>query len=106
MVESIPGSQLPINPLKGIQPGGAASSQPTDGASGKSFGAYLKDKLAEVNNLQMEAADAKNKFVTGESEDIIDVVLAARKADIAFKATMEVRNKLVAAYEEIMRARG
>ena len=104
MVEAagMPGA---IDPLKGVQGSSPANkAQPTEGA--KSFGAYLAEQLEEVNDLQLGAADAKNKLLTGQTDDILDVVMAARKADIAFKALMEIRNKLVAAYEEVIRARG
>jgi flagellar hook-basal body complex protein FliE len=96
-------SLSPMDPLKGVQAGGAAKTGPTDG---KTFNEYLQQKLAEVNDLQMAAEDAKTKLTTGQTDDIASVVLAARKADVAFKALMEIRNKLTDAYEQILQSRG
>ena len=103
MVE-IPGMSPSIDPSKGIRPRGAARTGPTEG--GKSFEDYLTTKLEEVNNLQIKAEDAQQQLADGKTDDVTSVVMAVRKADLAFKALMEIRNKLVDAYQEVMRARG
>jgi flagellar hook-basal body complex protein FliE len=57
-------------------------------------------KLESVNN---DATDAVQKFLTGENEELHTTVLAAQKAEIAFDLGLQVRNKVVSAYQEIMR---
>ena len=104
VVES-PGMVTPnLDPLKGVQRAGVTSkSGPTDG---KSFGDFLAEKLEEVNDLQLKAQEVKEQFADGKTTDVASVVLAAQKADVAFKALMEIRNKLIDAYDEVIRARG
>lgn len=69
----------------------------------KSFGTYLKDALGNVNALEMESERLSAALAAGRVEDISQVVVAAEKADIALQLTLQVRNKAVEAYQEIMR---
>lgn len=69
----------------------------------KSFGETLVESLEKVNNLQLEADKAIEDLATGKSQSIHEAMLALSKADIAFRLTMQVRNKIVEAYQEIMR---
>lgn len=69
----------------------------------KSFGTYLKDALSEVNRLQL-ASDEQNKLLAaGEVSDISQVVVAGQKAEIALQLTLQLRNRAVSTYQEIMR---
>lgn len=68
-----------------------------------SFMDYLKDALNEVDNLQKEASFSASKLVLGEEEYLHNTMLAYEKANLALQLTIEVRNKLVEAYQEIMR---
>ena len=69
----------------------------------KSFGTYLKDALSEVNQLQL-ASDEQNKLLAaGEVSDISQVIVAGQKAEIALQLTLQLRNRAVSAYQEIMR---
>ena len=69
----------------------------------KSFGTYLKDARSEVNQLQLES-DKQNKLLAaGEISDVSQVVVAGQKAEIALQLTLQLRNRAVAAYQEIMR---
>ena len=69
----------------------------------KSFGTYLKDALSEVNQLQLES-DRQNKLLAaGEISDISQVVVAGQKAEIALQLTLQMRNRAMSAYQEIMR---
>lgn len=67
------------------------------------FGDLLKKAVDEVNTLQQQSGDLKTKLVTGEIEDIHQVMIAAEKANLAFQLTMQIRNKVIDAYQEIMR---
>ena len=71
--------------------------------AGTSFGEIIRQSIAEVNQLQKEADDAVQNLNTGKNSDIHGTLIALEKADISFQLLMQVRNKIVAAYQEIMR---
>jgi flagellar hook-basal body complex protein FliE len=71
-------------------------------AQGASGGENLKASLDKVNELQMVAKDKTTSFELGEDISITEVMLAKEKASIAFEATLQVRNKVLTAYQEIM----
>lgn len=71
--------------------------------AGSSFGQYLGQALGEVNRLQQEAEQAAVKLVTGEIEDVQQAVLAAEKAMLSLQLALQLRNKVLEAYQEIMR---
>ena len=71
--------------------------------SGKSFADTLKDAVANVNKLEKEADVKMQKLATGKTNDIPDVLIAVEKADIAFRLMTQVRNKVIDAYQEIMK---
>jgi flagellar hook-basal body complex protein FliE len=71
--------------------------------SGASFGETLKDAISTVNELQKQSDQEIQKLMTGESEDIHTTIIAMQKADLSFQMMMQVRNKIVQAYQEIMR---
>ncbi len=73
----------------------------TTGAS--SFKEVLAEAVGEVQRLQDEADMTIKQVVSGEIRDVTDAIVALEKADVAFQTMMTVRNKIVAAYEEIMR---
>ncbi|HWR05351.1 flagellar hook-basal body complex protein FliE [Sporomusa sp.] len=92
---------LKMLPVKGTLTGTSAvdSSQQPE----KAFGEYLKDALTSVNNLQGESRQASLNLAAGKIEDVAEVTIAAEKASIALQLTMQVRNKVVDAYQEVMR---
>ena len=63
----------------------------------------LKDAISTVNDLQKQSDTEIQKIMTGESQDLHTTVIAMQKADLSFQLMMQVRNKIVAAYQEIMR---
>lgn len=67
------------------------------------FGAFLNDAITKVNNLQNDADELKINFAAGKTDNIQDVMIAMQKADVAFQMTVQVRNKILEAYQEIMR---
>ncbi len=85
-------------PAPGPVPGGVP-------AGGKSFGDILLDSIQEANRLQDSADAAIQGLAAGKEDDVAGVMTAVEKADIAFRSLMQVRNKLVDAYEELMRLR-
>lgn len=76
------------------------------GASAKTengFGAALKNALNSVNTIQQDANTLSRSYELGEpGVDLTRVMIASQKSTIAFQATMQVRNKLVSAYQDIM----
>jgi flagellar hook-basal body complex protein FliE len=79
-------------------------ARPADAPEGADFSAMLKRSLDQVNQAQQAAAKAGNAFEVGDpNTTVADVMLAAQKASLSFQAATQVRNKLVDAYQEIMR---
>ena len=70
---------------------------------GGSFANTLAESLDKVNDLQKEADKAIEDFATGKTRNIHETMIAVNKADLAFRLTMQVRNKIVEAYQEVMR---
>jgi len=68
-----------------------------------SFSSLLKDKLDEVNDKQISADNAMESFVKGEGTDVHEVMLSAEEAKMSLQLAVQVRNKLVEAYQEINR---
>ncbi|MDR2883711.1 MAG: flagellar hook-basal body complex protein FliE [Deferribacteraceae bacterium] len=82
------------------KPGSAASS-PEKG--GSSFSDILKGAVDSVNNVQFEADQVRQKVQRGEIKDIDETMIALQKADVSLKVMLEVRNKILEAYQEVMR---
>ncbi len=78
-------------------------SQPEEKKSGVDFSKLLKDSIKEVNDAQLAADEAVQKVLNGETQDIHETMITLQKADVSLKLMMEVRNKLIEAYQEIMR---
>ena len=76
--------------------GGAAASGSAD------FTSAFKSALGEVNALQANAGEAASAFERGDTTDIAAVMLAKQQASIGFETTLQVRNKLLSAYKDIM----
>lgn len=68
----------------------------------ESFGQAMRDAVTRVSALQQEAASASAAYETGETTDIAAVMLSRQQASIGFEATLQVRNKLLSAYRDIM----
>ncbi len=66
------------------------------------FGDILKNSISEVNMRQIEADNASRELAVGNNKDIHQTMISLEKADISFQLMMQVRNKIIAAYEEIM----
>jgi len=81
----------------------AAGLSGTQGTSKVNFSDALKASLNQVNKVQVEAEQLGKSFAMGDdSVSLSDVMIAGQKANISFQATVQVRNKLVSAYHDIM----
>ncbi|GBG56305.1 flagellar hook-basal body complex protein FliE [Sporomusaceae bacterium FL31] len=67
------------------------------------FSQFLSEAIGSVNNLQLQAEKASLDLAAGKVEDVSQVIVATEKASVALQLTMQVRNKVVEAYQEIMR---
>jgi len=88
----------PILPGQTLQQAGAAESS-------TSFADFLLNSIREVNSMQHEAQAAVEQLVTGGDVNPAEVLTAVQKADIAFRMLIQVRNKMVQAFEEIKNIR-
>ena len=79
------------------------SATKSDGATGKDFLKALENAAEQVNSLQNDAASQSQLFATGQTSDIHSVMIASQKATVALELTTQVRNKVLEAYQEVMR---
>jgi len=70
---------------------------------GEGFADALKTAVSQVNNAQLSADTAVEKLQTGESRNLHEVMISMEKADISMRLMLQVRNKVLDAYQEIMR---
>lgn len=73
------------------------------GSDSKTFAETLKEAVNTVNELQKTADKKMEDLATGKAKSIPDVMVATEKADIALKLMTSVRNKIIAAYQEVMK---
>jgi flagellar hook-basal body complex protein FliE len=93
-----------VNQLRAVaaQASGSPSSA-SEAASGPDFSALLQSAVNEVNNTQQDAKHLTQQFEQGDpSANLQDVVVSLQKASLSFQTMVQVRNKLVSAYQEIM----
>lgn len=84
---------------RGLENGTQTSPAPSGKAD---FGKVLRESLGEVNELQAQADQAVEALVTGKGISLHETMVALEKADLSFRLMMEVRNKIVKAYQEIL----
>lgn len=92
---------LNINSLNSISP--LTSTNGTQKATGDGFGSLIKDAVESIDSTQKGAEQEISKAVTGESPDLHKTIIALQTADLKFQLGLQVRNKLLGAYDEIMR---
>jgi flagellar hook-basal body complex protein FliE len=93
---------LPITP---IAPAGIPLIQPTipGKSSAGAFQSVLSEAIGRVEQFQQNSQTAIGKFLSGEDEEVHKVALATQQAELSFDLFLQVRNKVVAAYQEVMR---
>jgi len=95
-VSGASGVGSPVKPAAPQGPGAAPSA---------SFKDVLMKNIDQVNQLQQDAEKAIEDLYTGRRDDVDGVLMAKQKADLAFQMLLQVRNKLVDAYEEVKQMR-
>ena len=78
--------------------GGSATEAPAS-----SFGGVVKEAITKVNELQTTADDLAARLASGDAVEIHQAMIAMQKASTALQFTVQVRNKVIEAYQEIMR---
>lgn len=100
---------MSVSPINGV--GGVGSVRPTPSiikappseASGSAFAKLVGDMVKDANVQHSHADESLKQMMTGEADNLHDVVLDAARADMSFRLLVEIRNKLLDAYQEIMR---
>ncbi len=96
-----------VDKLDGLQsnllPKEAPKAPEKIASEGEDFFSTLKGFMSDVNNLQQEAGESINQLVNGDVSNIQDVMVAVEKASVSFELMMEIRNKVIEAYQEVMR---
>jgi len=91
-----------IGPLTGASSAAGALPAGAAEAGGAPFGDLLKSAVEGVDALEQQAAGAVSGLLNGDGTDIHDAMIATQKADMAFEMALAVRNKAVAAYQQVM----
>lgn len=96
---------MPIQAIQSIQPSSIPDIQTSivKGPGTGEFQNVLASQIAAVENQGNAAQTAVNSFLTGETEDLHTAALAGQRAELSLQLFMQVRNKVVTAYQEIMR---
>lgn len=100
VTSSIPAQELAkINSDLGPQ----SATSATSAASGGSFQNLLGDFVGEVNDKQLAASDAVNGLLSGKNVSLHQAMISMEEASVSFQMMVEVRNKLLDSYQELMR---
>jgi flagellar hook-basal body complex protein FliE len=94
------------SPIQTIQPGIVTHIELpglTQSTSSSDFHDLLANTIAAVNHQQNEAQDAVNQFLNGDSIELHSVALAGQRADLSMDLFLQVRNKVLSAYQEVMK---
>ena len=89
--------------LNSINSIGSEDEKVESKSSTGSFAETLKNKLDEVNEKQLESEKATESFIKGESTDIHEVMIKTEEAKLSLQLAVQIRNKIVEAYQEINR---
>ena len=92
-----------VAPGNAIQPGGLAPGAVNPSSDAPSFGETLNNAIDSVSRTQRQSGELQKAFEMGDPRaDLARVMVAMQQSSVAFRATVEVRNKLVQAYQDVM----
>ena len=98
---------MAIAPISALSPAGSLTSiqplNPATKAATTDFGKIVSNLVQETSQLQDQAASEVAKLAAGKTDNVHQVMLAMGKSEVQFNYMMEVRNRLVDAYKEVMR---
>ena len=92
----------PIAPIRQVV-STIESIAPKPAAGGNFFADHLKTSMENVEGLGKQAKQSAERFLNGEPEELHNVALASQQAALSFEMFLQVRNKVVQAYQEVMR---
>lgn len=92
----------PISGLPPLDPSQIQATQQPSGP-GSEFLDTLKNTMGQVEQLGSDAQSQVGKLLSGEGQDVHSAMIAVEKADLAFQLMMQVRNKIISAYQEVSR---
>ncbi|MGK5510611.1 flagellar hook-basal body complex protein FliE [Brevibacillus formosus] len=78
-------------------------NKPTPAEVSQEFSSFLSDAMSKVNQAQVESSNLADRFAAGEITDLHQLTVAGQKASVMLQMTMQVRNKMIESYQEIMR---
>lgn len=98
------------SPIAGISPASIRTIEPAisgglnaAGGGSSAFSAVFEQALHNVNEYQRTADGAVERFLTGEDEDLHRVAMATQQAEVSFELFLQMKNKVIQAYQEMMR---
>lgn len=98
-----PGIDQMVSQLRAVAAQAAGAPASAQAPAGQDFAALLQAAVDEVSTARNEARDLAQQFASGDPDaNLQDVVLSLQKASLSFQTMVQVRNKLVSAYQEIM----
>ncbi|WP_282941804.1 flagellar hook-basal body complex protein FliE [Paenibacillus sp. RC67] len=93
--------KLGLQPLQASAPSTPKSKSAAEVS--EQFGQFLTDAMNKLKEQQVEVDKLNNQFAKGETSDVHQIMIASEKASLGLELTVQVRNKVVEAYQEIMR---
>jgi flagellar hook-basal body complex protein FliE len=100
MLQTLRTHQTQASGLQGFEESLGASG--SAGAPKTGFSDLVSNAVSQVNNLQLQSRQLQDAYDRGEQIPLTDVVIGMQKSSIAFEATLQVRNKVLKAYEDIL----
>jgi len=97
MLRGASSSSIGSRPMPPVRTGQQVSSD--------SFSSFLRESITQVSAMQQDADQAVEALMTGNNNSPAEVLTAVQKADLAFQLMLQVRNKLVAAFDEVKNLR-
>jgi flagellar hook-basal body complex protein FliE len=98
---TIEAPKIPMHELQGL--GNISTPQPQDVQAGRSFSDFLGQMVSDVNAKQAAAGSAVEGVLTGQNMPLHQAMIAMEEASVSFQLMVEVRNKLLESYQELMR---
>jgi flagellar hook-basal body complex protein FliE len=96
-------TEMDINRIAGNLPAPPKTDRGPAADTPQGFGNFLQGAIGEVNQLHHDANQAVQALTAGRSQDVHNTMIALQKADVSFQLLMQIRNKVVSAYETVMR---
>ncbi|WP_155837035.1 flagellar hook-basal body complex protein FliE [Aneurinibacillus terranovensis] len=103
MIENVANALQMQMPIQKTDANPAVNDPSTPYEASRSFSSYLKNAVDDINRLQSTATQMNYGLLTGQVQDMHQVMIAGQKATLALDMAVQVRNKAVEAYQEIMR---